>query len=53
MTNADHIRAMTDDELAQRLYLSTCAHIFDNKVECKDNGCKKCWLEWLKQEVNK
>ena len=53
MTNADHIRAMTDDELAQRLYLSTCVHIFDNKVECKDNGCKKCWLDWLKQEVNK
>ena len=50
-TNADRIRAMSDEELAQRLYLSTCAHIFDNKVECKDNGCKKCWLDWLKKEA--
>ena len=51
MTWGDKIRAMTDEELAQRLYLSTCAHIFDNKVECKDNGCKKCWLDWLKKEA--
>jgi len=53
ITNADRIRVMTDEELAQRLYLSTCVHIFDNKVECKDNGCKKCWLDWLKQEDKK
>jgi hypothetical protein len=19
--------------------------------ECKDNGCKKCWLDWLREEA--
>lgn len=50
-TNADRIRAMTDEELATKLYLSTCIHVFDSEVKCKDNGCKKCWLDWLRQEA--
>lgn len=50
-TNADKIRAMTDEELAE----------FMGEVEefngCPAHGernctaeCTKCWLEWLKQE---
>lgn len=43
-TNADHIRAMTDKELARFLYVKTCEDgypQFDNIPE---------WLDWLKQE---
>ena len=51
MTNADKIRHMTDEELAMLLQ-PTCppcdrCHIGD---EIKD--CYKCWLDWLKQEVD-
>lgn len=50
-TNADRIRSMTDEELATKLYLFTCVHVFDSEVNCKRIGCKKCWLNWLKQEA--
>ena len=40
-TNADHIRAMTDEELAE--WLSK------NDPECDP---KEWWLRWLKQEYN-
>lgn len=52
MTNADRIRAMTDEELAR--YHSKkfgCPHdpvLFG--CEMKTIGCNDCWLEWLKQE---
>lgn len=53
MTNADKIRAMTDEQLSQ---------FFDENVGCGDcriynfctkkiGECDKVWLEWLKQEV--
>lgn len=52
LTNADRIRAMTDEELAMLLN-PTCP-----TGECPDNlpwdqahDCYKCWLDWLKQEV--
>lgn len=56
MTNADRIRAMTDEELADWLKyerISVCppdtGHIHCNISDiCAD---KKCWLDWLKQEV--
>lgn len=47
-TNADRIRSMTDEELAERFYLFMCVHVLDVKVKCKDDGCKKCWLNWLR-----
>jgi hypothetical protein len=43
-TNADRIRAMTDEELAKMV---VCPHA-GNWDLCKDD-CKKCRLEWLKQ----
>lgn len=48
-TNADRIRAMTDEELAMHI---GCVHIgewcphLDDDIECMD-----CRLEWLKKEV--
>ena len=45
LSNADKIRAMTDEELAE--YLSeTCADVWNMFVDPK-----QMWLEWLKQEV--
>lgn len=56
-TNADRIRAMTDEELARTLAIgcdetrecpTICAPIYpyDEVVE----SCEKCWLEWLREE---
>lgn len=60
VTNADRIRAMTDEELAE-FAASTgqgCAP-GENLVECcfdhKDGpveaDCRKCWLDWLREEA--
>ena len=49
ITNADHIRGMTDKELAHTIndYFMGCP-----PVDCEDGGCEQCWLDWLKQEAN-
>lgn len=54
-TNADRIRAMTDEELATN-FASRCCPKKDEFYDCgKLNGksfswedCRKCWLDWLK-----
>ena len=55
-TNADHIRSMTDDELAEFLM-----KLLRQRVDCfaegvfpyhpcpKDHDCRKCGVDWLKQ----
>lgn len=64
-TNADHIRAMSDEELKGLLYslhnLEDEIKFCKNKPECEqilDNGettpdamCKECLGEWLQAEV--
>lgn len=51
-SNADRIRAMTDEELAEKI-----ASVFDcdhHKCPAERNKCYKCvesWLDWLKQEA--
>lgn len=54
-TNADRIRAMTDDELAV-----ICEDGCPPNHECppikreeigKKSACQRCWLDWLKQEI--
>ena len=48
-TNADRIRAMTDDELADFMNrdISGCPPTGDcNKAP---DDCKACWLDWLQQ----
>lgn len=52
MTNADRIRAMTDEELVEEVFgehIKTCA-CPPNDGECQD-ACEKCWLDWLKEEA--
>ncbi len=48
MTNADRIRSMTDEELAEWLYeRSDCVVTLD----CLDDSCDECILKWLKEEM--
>lgn len=50
MTNADHIRSMTDDELAELLSKPWCEnHRFPEECEQFDTDCEACVLDWLKQ----
>ena len=63
MTNADRIRAMTDEELAETGLSKESFGHHCNKRLCykygerpfEDGGgwpdCVKCLLDWLKQEV--
>lgn len=54
-TNADRIRAMTDEELA-RLFDDVLKYNVvgepDENVccDCHKTDCAPCWLEWLRQE---
>ena len=48
MTNADKIRAMTDEEMATWLSdmhdITTCPNYGD--YDCSPS-CRRCWLAWL------
>lgn len=53
-TNADRIRAMSDEELAEAFERS-CPNDSGNRC-CAyfakgSNGCFNCWLDWLRQEA--
>ena len=52
MTNADRIRAMTDEELARWIATTADDNCPDTAHEryC-DNRCGECWLDWLKSPV--
>lgn len=50
-TNADHIRSMTDEELADfisNLSYTDAWKCGEHYVDC-NNECEKCVAEWLKQ----
>ena len=49
LTNAQKIRSMSDEELAELLDHETdsCAPTGDCEKMSRD--CKACWLEWLQQ----
>jgi hypothetical protein len=61
-TNYDRIIHKSTEELAEWLakqeykrptfdgWLPLCNHVMGAKI-CHENGCKECWLDWLKQEV--
>ena len=54
-TNADRIRAMSDEELARKYAVTGCPRPYDDAV-CNSFGdeytcCYNCWLDWLKQPV--
>lgn len=49
-TNADRVRAMSDEELAEFMW-SGCDNI--TQEACKRHaGCVGCWLDWLQEEVD-
>ena len=55
-TNADRIRAMSDEELAEFLRFgpvpSHICFICGNTVpECNDNACRRAVLYWLQQQA--
>lgn len=46
ITNADHIRAMSDEELAETLNGAVCPPL----TSCNTGQqCVKCWIDWLQQ----
>jgi hypothetical protein len=53
-TNADRIRAFSDEELAEFI---PCPYMKDDYDECRfgwhepDMTCEECKLEWLKSEA--
>lgn len=49
MSNADRIRSMTDEKLAEKLSSFRCPQKWCFPEDGKN--CKSCWLEWLKQEA--
>ena len=54
-TNADRLRAMTDEELAKFMFTANGCPMWVSEYSCKeDKGCAgakgACWLDWLKQE---
>ena len=63
-TNADRIRSMTDEEMAELLYsLQTedldgmfcqnedkCEEMMDSGDEITKSMCKQCLVKWLKEE---
>lgn len=51
-TNADRIRAMSDEELARWIATTADDNCPDTAHEryC-DNRCGECWLDWLKSSV--
>ena len=54
-TNADRIRAKTDEELAEFESERMCCP--PGKPGCEENNltcdsCEQCWLDWLKQEAS-
>lgn len=49
VTNADRIRAMSDEELAKWfLTVGICIRDIDD-VKCDGISCKECRLNWLRQ----
>ena len=50
-SNADRIRAMTDEELAE--FLNDVAGDYCSPLigKCLADNCKDCLMKWLKQEV--
>ena len=55
MTNADRIRKMSDEELVEKILLSTSYFGCDKcmyKSDCRGKHCTDAAIEWLKQEVS-
>lgn len=51
VTNADRIRAMTDDELAELFWIRADCKLCPCKADHCSDDCKGAWLNWLRQEA--
>ena len=53
-TNADRIRSMTDEELARFIFIGCDGRkcVETDESESIPHQCERCWLDWLKQEVD-
>ena len=50
-SNADKIRAMSDEELATFLFHAWNNASWCSAKDCPDeDSCLPCWLDWLRQE---
>ena len=49
MTNADRIRAMSDEELAELIISIPMCVGEDKDLNCEIDVCKECFLKWLQQ----
>ena len=49
ITNADHIRSMTDEELAKLLLDGVAEKVCPNGCDGCDGDCEGHMLDWLKQ----
>lgn len=45
-TNADLVRSLSDEKLAELLKWGCCGE--DEAHPCEDTSCKECWLIWLR-----
>ena len=52
MTNADRIRNMTDEELAEMLFRDRCDMCAYGCACRLDDSCKEGVLEWLRKEAD-
>ena len=56
LTNADCIRQMTDEELAEMVSMKVCRIVKPDGKDCPKGfyfgKCDKCVIAWLKQEVS-
>lgn len=52
ISNADKIRAMSDEELAENVIVVKAPTDYCHGPCNKDMNCYKCRLEWLKKEVD-
>ena len=54
-TNYDKVRDMSVEELAQFIEDAACppGEAPDKFLDCTAENCPKCWLAWLRKEVDK
>ena len=50
VTNADRIRAMSDEEMAKKLGRGLGCPVTADCMKMSGD-CKACWLDWLQQPV--
>ena len=53
VTNADRIRAMSDEALARLFVKAPLCRASETKVDCRQTkSCLQCLTEWLKQPAD-